>query len=66
MYRLLRLPEVLSMTGLTKSALYRLIKNSQFPQSVKLANTTTTAWPEHLVQQWIKEQIEQSAQLAVQ
>ena len=34
--RILRLPEVLALTGLSKSTIYRLMPVGEFPQSVKL------------------------------
>jgi prophage regulatory protein len=65
MHRLMRLTEVLRATGLSKSALYRLQKSGDFPHSVKLGNTSTTAWPEHLVDRWVTEQ-EQVAKTVAQ
>jgi predicted DNA-binding transcriptional regulator AlpA len=56
MHRLMRLSEVLDVTGLSKSALYRLQKSGDFPHSIKLANTSTTRWPNHLVEEWVIQQ----------
>jgi prophage regulatory protein len=50
--RLLRLREVRSMTGLSQSALYALMKDGQFPRPVKLTERSV-AWPESLVAEWI-------------
>ena len=41
--RLLRLPEVLHLTGLSRSSLYRLVKCQDFPASVDLSSNSV-AW----------------------
>ena len=50
--RLLRLPEVLAMTGLKRATLYRLMKIGQFPPPVRLT-VRTVAWRESDVLAWI-------------
>lgn len=50
--RLLRLPEVRSMTGLPTSSLYALMADGAFPRPVKLTERSV-AWPENLVTDWI-------------
>lgn len=54
--RLLRLPEVESLTGLRKSALYQAMKNGRFPPCVKLS-ARAAAWPEDEVRDWIAARI---------
>jgi prophage regulatory protein len=41
---LLRLPEVMRLTGYSRSSVYALIKQSKFPANVKLAGGGAVAW----------------------
>lgn len=50
--RLIRLPEVLELTGLSKSTLYRKIKEDQFPAPVSLG-PGSVAWRKSEVLDWI-------------
>ena len=51
MDRLLVLPEVLAVTHLTKSPLYRLIAAGDFPKPLRIG--TVARWSELEVQEWI-------------
>lgn len=53
MSRLLRLPEVLSRTGLSRSRLYA---DSSFPKAVKIGDRAV-AWVEQEVQAWVDARI---------
>jgi prophage regulatory protein len=46
------------MTGLSRSTIYRLISEDQFPPPVSLGGNSV-AWIEHELEQWILERIEQ-------
>ncbi|MFC5077300.1 Prophage CP4-57 regulatory protein (AlpA) [Vibrio thalassae] len=50
--RLIRLNEVLAMTGLSRSSMYRSIEKQQFPKQVSLGDRAV-AWVESEVQDWI-------------
>lgn len=50
--RIIRLPEVLEKVGLKKSAVYKLIKEGDFPKQVKLGKHAS-GWIEADVQAWI-------------
>lgn len=50
--RLLRLPEVMHRTGLTRSTLYRRIAEGAFPKAYSLGGKIV-AWAESDVDQWI-------------
>ena len=52
----LRLPKVKSVTGLSKSSLYELIRANSFPAPVHLG-ARTVAWVASEVQQWAAERI---------
>ncbi len=54
--RLIRLAEVLNKTGLSKSHLYRLMKEGDFPSSTGLG-LRARAWSELEVNQWIEQKL---------
>ncbi|OLQ88018.1 DNA-binding protein [Vibrio panuliri] len=55
--RLIRLNEVLDMTGLSRSSMYRFIEDNQFPLQVQLGGRAV-AWVECEVQEWIRQRVE--------
>ena len=52
--RLLRLPEVISQTGLNRNSIYQI---EDFPKPVKIG-ARATAWVQSEIQLWIKSTIE--------
>lgn len=56
--RLLRLPEVLYLTGLSRSNIYRKIKAGTFPASVDLG-ANSVAFLEEEVLAWIQARIDE-------
>lgn len=52
--RIIRLPEVLDMVGMRKTAVYDKIKDGSFPKPLKLGRMS--GWLESDVQQWIMQQ----------
>ncbi len=52
-HRLLRLPEVLTLTGLSKSVLHDLVKKGRFPASVRISERAV-AWWECEVRAWME------------
>jgi prophage regulatory protein len=52
----LRLPEVKTVTGLSKSSLYALIRAHSFPAPVRLG-PRTVAWVKAEVKQWADERV---------
>ncbi|MDE1311392.1 AlpA family transcriptional regulator [Vibrio aestuarianus subsp. cardii] len=55
--RLIRMSEVLAMTGLSRSSMYRSIEEKQFPEQVQLGGRAV-AWVESEVQEWISQKVE--------
>ncbi|EJE1164914.1 DNA-binding protein [Cronobacter sakazakii] len=55
--RLLRITDVINLTGLPKSTIYLKVKNNQFPSQVKIG-TRSVAWVENEIQEWIKNNIQ--------
>ena len=53
--RLLRLPEVISQTGLNRNSIYQI---EDFPKPIKIG-ARATAWVQSEVQDWIKKRISQ-------
>jgi prophage regulatory protein len=54
--RLLRLPEVKHLTGLSKSSIYAMISEDSFPRQIPLGSRTVV-WLESDIQKRISEQI---------
>ncbi|WP_082450940.1 MULTISPECIES: AlpA family transcriptional regulator [unclassified Pseudomonas] len=54
--RIMRLREVISMTGLARSTIYQLIGTGEFPKPVPLVGRSV-GWVEPEVQEWIKAKI---------
>lgn len=54
--RLLRLPEVETLTGLRKSTIYLLQKQGVFPRCVQVT-ARCVAWPESRVLQFVQDRI---------
>ena len=55
-HRLLRRPEVMARTGLSKSGLYAEMAAGRFPKSIQLTERTS-AWIEREVDAWINKKI---------
>ncbi|WP_158141328.1 helix-turn-helix transcriptional regulator [Vibrio furnissii] len=54
--RLIRLKEVLDMTGLSRAYMYKLMAEDKFPKSVSLG-FRSVAWVESELQDWILERV---------
>jgi prophage regulatory protein len=54
--QLIRLPVVLAMTGLSRSQIYALIKQENFPRQVHMT-PHSVAWVFTEIQQWISERM---------
>lgn len=63
MIRFIKLPEVKSKTGTSKSNIYALAQKGEFPKPVKLSERSS-AWIESEVDQWIEDRIAQRDQEA--
>lgn len=55
--RLLRISDVINLTGLPKSTIYLKIKNKQFPTQLQIGSRSV-AWLENEIQDWIINNIE--------
>lgn len=57
MTKLLRLPDVIERTALSRSKIYELLEKRDFPRPVKLSGGRINAWPDNEVEAWISERI---------
>lgn len=55
--RLMRLPEVLRLTGMCRSALYDQMSRGQFPRSIKIG-PRAASWSARAVRNWISQRVE--------
>ena len=60
-YRIMRLPEVKAVTGLSRSTIYFRIDLGTFPKQVSLGGRAV-GWLENEIQEWLQRQIEASRQ----
>lgn len=58
-HKILRLPEVKEITGLSRSSIYLRIANSEFPKAISLGGRAV-GWLESDIQDWLAERIEGS------
>ena len=58
-HSILRLPQVIQRTGLSRSSIYLRMANNEFPESVSLGGRAI-GWLENEIDEWIVERIEQS------
>lgn len=58
--RLLRLPEVVAMTGASKTTIYDLMKVGKFPRSTRITRRMAV-WSEAAVLTWIQARITEGA-----
>ncbi|MDB3998649.1 AlpA family transcriptional regulator [Litorivicinus sp.] len=59
--KLLRLKDVVTKVGLSRSQVYKLIAKGLFPEQIKIG-PKISAWPEHTIDKWISRQIEGGVQ----
>jgi len=59
MAKLIRLPEVTSETGLSRSTIYQKIKRGEFPPPIRLG-ARAVAWESSAIEEWIEEKIQAS------
>ena len=53
---LLRLPMVMRITGLSRSTIYKLISQNQFPVPIKLS-TRAVAWLQSEIETWVSSRV---------
>lgn len=58
--RIIKLPELKQMTGLSRSSIYALAAKGQFPRPIPLS-TRASGWLYDEVSQWLQERAEMRA-----
>ena len=61
-HRIIRLPEVISKTGLSRSTIYLRVSRNGFPKPVNLGGRAV-GWVEAEIQEWLNLQIESSRKI---
>ena len=54
--RIIRLPEVTNLTGISRTMIYELIKKNKFPRQINLG-VRAVGWVESEIQEWIEQRI---------
>ena len=56
MERILRIPEVVEITGLSRTTIWRRVKSGDFPAPVRLGSLATRSigWRESQIREWIE------------
>lgn len=58
--RILRVEDVKFRTGLSRSALYRLIEINNFPKPISLGTKRSVGWIESEIDLWVQKRISES------
>ncbi len=56
MTKLFKLPELIEMTGMSRSTILRMVDDGKFPKPIKL-HQRANAWIEREVQDWVESRI---------
>ena len=59
-YHILRLPQVKSQTGLSRSSIYLRIAKGNFPKQIDLGGGRAVGWLASDVDNWIKQRLTES------
>ena len=60
--QILKLPDVIKITGLARSTVYKLINENRFPKQIK-STSFSSGWLQSEISQWIDERIAASRRL---
>ena len=58
-YRLLRIKDVVQITGLSRSSIYKFIEEGKFPKQIYLSQRTV-AWSKADIDEWVQSRINQT------
>jgi prophage regulatory protein len=56
-HKILRLPDVINITGLSRSSIYQKISDGEFPKQISLGSKSV-GWIEADIQNWIEDKIQ--------
>ncbi len=60
---ILRLPEVKTRVGLSRSAIYLAVSREEFPRPIRLG-ARAVGWLESEIEEWIRERVKHSRKLS--
>jgi prophage regulatory protein len=60
MNQIYRLPEVIKLTGMSRSAIYQAIKDSSFPKQVRIS-MRSVGWLKSDIEEWIDDKVDTSS-----
>lgn len=63
--KIIRLPDVIDNTGISRSTIYSLMSKGDFPQSISLGERAV-GWLQEEVEQWIEQRISASRNAGVE
>lgn len=55
--RILKLADVKNQTGISRSTIYALMSEGEFPKQIKLKPSRSVGWLESDIQSWIAERV---------
>ena len=58
-HTILRLPDVINRTGLSRSSIYLRVSNDEFPKAISLGGRAV-GWLESEIEEWLAEKVESS------
>lgn len=58
--KLIKLPEVLALCAISKTTLYRLVNEGDFPKPVQLSGKRSVAWRFREIEAWIESRVSTS------
>lgn len=59
--RILRLPEVINTSGLSRASIYRGMSLGTFPKAIKISERAI-GWPDDVIREWMDSKIQKLAE----
>ena len=54
-----RFPEVMKLTGLSRSSIYLAVSKEEFPKPIKIGRRAV-GWPNDVIEKWVKKLMEKN------
>ncbi len=58
---LITLHDVMKMTAMSKTTIYKLIQRGEFPKNIRIQGTSSSRWSNNAVNEWVQKQLEGAA-----
>jgi len=59
MDRILRLPEIMKIVGVSKATIQSMVRDGVFPKPFKISGRLAIGWPESTVTKWIQGKVDE-------